>query len=141
MPNKKMTVADMEMITREYQDLKDLIDKYTIRLNSLKKELSDQVDEFGSEDEKGNKWLPLGNFQLKRERRASVSFDAKTAEVWAKGKGLWADVVETIEVVSEDKVLSLGWRDEELKKDIDSMYTTKESWAFKVLDSAPFGDE
>lgn len=141
MPNKKMTVADMEMITREYQDLKDLIDKYTIRLNSLKKELSDQVDEFGSEDEKGNKWLPLGNFQLKRERRASVSFDTKTAEVWAKGKGLWADVVETIEVVSEDKVLSLGWRDEELKKDIDSMYTTKESWAFKVLDSAPFGDE
>lgn len=136
-----MTVADMEMITREYQDLKDLIDKYTIRLNSLKKELSDQVDEFGSEDEKGNKWLPLGNFQLKRERRASVSFDTKTAEVWAKGKGLWADVVETIEVVSEDKVLSLGWRDEELKKDIDSMYTTKESWAFKVLDSAPFGDE
>lgn len=141
MPNKKMTVADMEMITREYQDLKDLIDKYTIRLNSLKKELSDQVDEFGSEDEKGNKWLPLGNFQLKRERRASVSFDTKTAEVWAKGKGLWADVVETIEVVSEDKVLSLGWRDEELKKDIDSMYTTKESWAFKILDSAPFGDE
>jgi hypothetical protein len=141
MPNKKMTVADMEMITREYQDLKDLIDKYTIRLNSLKKELSDQVDEFGSEDEKGNKWLPLGNFQLKRERRASVSFDTKTAEVWAKGKGLWADVVETIEVVSEDKVLSLGWRDAELKKDIDSMYTTKESWAFKILDSAPFGDE
>jgi len=141
MPNKKMTVADMEMITREYQDLKDLVDKYTVRLNSLKKELSDQVDEFGSEDEKGNKWLPLGNFQLKRERRASVSFDTKTAEVWAKGKGLWSDVVETIEVVSEDKVLSLGWRDEELKKDIDSMYTTKESWAFKIVDSAPFGDE
>lgn len=138
---KKMTVADLDRLVTEYQDLKNLVDKYTSRLNSLKKELSDQVDTFGHEDEKGSKWLPIGNFQLKRERRASVSFDLQTAEVWAKNNDVWDKVSETIEVISEDKVLSLAWSDASFKKEIDDMYTTKESWAFKIVESKDYGDE
>lgn len=140
-PASKMTVSDLDRLVTEYQDLKNLVDKYTARLNSLKKELSDQVDNFGHADEKGSKWLPIGNFQLKRERRASVSFDTTTAEVWAKNKDLWDKVSETIEVLSEDKMLSLAWVDPSLKKEIDEMYTTKESWAFKIIESKYYGDE
>lgn len=138
---KKMTVDDMARLVTEYQDLKSMVDKYTTRLNSLKKELSDQVDLYGHEDEKGSKWLPLGVCQLKRERRAGVSFDSDAAEKWAHSKGLWDEVVETIEVVSEDKVLSLAWKDDTLKQEIDNLYTIRESWAFKIIESKSYGDD
>lgn len=137
----RMTVADLDRLVTEYQNLKELIDKYSLRLTSLKKELSDQVDMFGHEDEKGSKWLPIGNFQLKRERRASLNFDSQTAEVWAKNKDIWDKVSETIEIVSEDKILSMAWSNPDLKKEIDDMYSTKESWAFKIIESKDYGDE
>lgn len=144
---QKPTVADLDRITKEYQDLKSLIDKYTARLNELKKQLSEAVDNFGHTDEKGNKWLPTGNYQLKRERRASVSFNSDDAESWAKDNGYWDDVVEYIETVNEDKVLALGWLSSELKSQIDALYTVRENFAFKIVEakgtssSGYYGDE
>lgn len=138
---KKLTPEDMDMLTREFQDLKSMIDKYTVRLNSLKKELSDQVDVYGEEDDRGNKWIALGNYQLKRERRAGVSFSSDDAEEWAKENGYWDDVVEVIEVVSEDKVLSLAWKDDSLKTQIDALFKVRESWAFKIVDKKAYTDD
>ena len=70
---RRYPAQELALISKEYSDLKSLIDKYQVRLDQLKKELNDQADTFGDEDDKGHKWLRAGDFQIKRERRVSVN--------------------------------------------------------------------
>ena len=137
----KIHEVDLGRIVTEYVNLKKLIDQYQSRLDDIKKELSNQVDWFGDVDDKGHKWLPAGNQQLKRERRVSINLDNNIAEQWARDKNMWEEVSEEIRVISEDKLLGKVWSNPELKTELDELYVKKESWAFKVTEGKSYGDE
>ena len=137
----KIHEVDLGRIVTEYVNLKKLIDQYQSRLDDIKKELSNQVDWFGDVDDKGHKWLPAGNHQLKRERRVSINLDNNIAEQWARDKNMWEEVSEEIRVISEDKLLGKVWDNPELKLELDELYVKKESWAFKVVEGKSYGDE
>jgi len=137
----KIDENDLGRIVTEYVNMKNLIEKYQSRLDEIKKELSNQVDSFGDVDDKGHKWLPAGDHQLKRERRVSINLDNRIAEQWAKDKNMWEDVSEEIRVLSEDKLLGKVWANPELKTELDELYVKKESWAFKVMEGKSYGDE
>ena len=122
----------LERLAEEYKRTKDAIVDIEKRANSMKKELSDAVEEFGATDDKGHLWLNVGNIALKRERRVTRSFDSASAETWARDNKKWDDVKEVVEVLSEDKLLGLAWNDEEIAKHIQTFYIEKESWAFKA---------
>jgi len=132
---------ELALISKEYSDLKSLIDKYQVRLDQLKKELTDQADTFGDEDDKGHKWLRAGDFQIKRERRVSVNLDSREAEAWAKDNNIWDDVSEVVRVLDEDKLLGKVWENPELKPALDNLYVKKETWAFKFSESKSYDDE
>ena len=126
---------DMEYIKRlaeEYKRSKDGLEAMEKRHNDMKKELSNFVDTLGFEDDKGHRWLKVGDMELKRERRVSRSFNASAAETWAKENNHWDSVKEVIEVVSEEKILGLAWSNKELSDTVSEFYTEKETWAFKV---------
>lgn len=124
--------AYLERLAEEYKKSKDTLALIEKRTNDMKKELSVAVEQFGTPDDKGHLWLTVGDLNLKREKRVSRSFDATAAENWAKEKGLWDDVKDVIEVMSEDKLLGLAWSDKSLEETIMTFYVEKESWAFKA---------
>lgn len=127
-----MDATYLERLAEEYRRSKETLDAIEKRTNAIKKELSEAVDTFGDEDEKGHKWLKVGDTTLKRERRVSVSFDAKNAEEWARENGHWDNVKEVVEVLSEDKLLGLAWDDKALDEVVRGFYVEKETWAFKA---------
>jgi hypothetical protein len=130
------TVEDDQMynlrLVEEYKGAKLLAVSSKARADALKKELSDLVDAEGYEGDNGHLWYEIGDYKLKRERRVSKTFDAEECEGWARTTGLWDEVSEVVELLSEDKVLALAWDDSKVREEIERFYIEKVTWAFKL---------
>lgn len=122
----------LKRLVEEFRNSKEAINTLTKRQDSMKKELIQAIQDNGYMDEKGNFWLEVGDNEIKYERRASVSLDMSAAIEWCKENGYWDDVKEIIETLSEDKLLGLAWVNPDLQDAVQSLYTTKETWAFKA---------
>lgn len=122
----------IERLVEEFKRSKEFMEKEEKRLTSMKKELSEYVDKNGVEDHNGHRWLKIGDYEIKRERRVSRSFNSTKAKEWADENGLTDKVTETIVVLSEEKMLALAWEDKELAPIIQAFYEEKETWAFKA---------
>lgn len=140
---KASSKDDLIRLTGEYLDTKALQEKVTKRMDELKMSLGIHVDTEGFTDDKGNKWLPVGTRQLKREKRVSKSFDEAAAIAWCKEHGIYDDVkkVVTIETIDEDKLLAYAWENREHSSTIESFNVEKVTWAFKVVEKRSFDDE
>lgn len=126
---------DEQYLTKLVEDFvsqKKLLSQLETRVDKLKKELSTVVEQHGIPDDSGHIWLNVGGHELKRERRVSKSFNSTQAEEWAREQGLWNDVKEVIERLSEDKLLELAWKDKALLPTVQTFYVEKETWAFKA---------
>jgi len=119
-------------MVEEFVSQKKLLSQLEVRVDKLKKELSNVVEQHGTIDDSGHVWLNVGGHELKRERRVSKTFNVATAEEWAKENGLWDDVKEVVERLSEDKLLAVAWNDKSLLPIVQSFYVEKEIWAFKA---------
>lgn len=131
----------VEKLIQEYRAAKEFSDKTAARTESLKKELLAMVIEQGAPDDRGHKWLPGINSQVKHERRVSRSFDLGAAEEWAEELGILEEVQETIVTVTENAVLAYCWDHQEHQETLAGFYTERESWAFKVVDQKSYDDE
>lgn len=131
----------VERLIQEYRAAKEFSDKTAARTDALKKELIAMVIEHGVPDDRGHKWLPGINTQVKHERRVSRSFDLDAAEEWAEKLGILDEVQETITTITENAVLSYCWDHQEHQETLSGFYTEKESWAFKVVDQKSYDDE
>lgn len=132
---------DLERLTREYLNTKGMADKVNARLDEIKKSLSTATDSLGQADEKGNLWVPLGDLQLKREKRVSTSFDSDAAEAWAKEQGIWDDVKMVVETLDVDKLLALAWEHREFSPVVESFNKERITWAFKVVEKKAYDDD
>lgn len=130
----------LSRLIAEYTAAKEFADKVVKRAEAMKAELTAITEHFGQPDDKGNLWLSGGQYALKRERRSSVTLDAHQAEGWAKDKGLWGEVSEIVERLSEDKLMSLAWERQELSEEIRNLYGERVVWAFKVVEDKSFGE-
>jgi len=119
-------------MVEEFVSQKKLLSQLEARVDKIKKELSTVVEQHGTPDDSGHIWLNVGGHELKRERRVSKTFNAANAEQWAKENGLWDDVKEIVERLSEDKLLAVAWNDKSLLPTIQGFYVEKETWAFKA---------
>lgn len=131
----------LERLIDEYNKSKEFADKANARVDELKGSLRTYVKAHGTTDDKGHVWLPAVNHQLKYEKRVSRSFDRDTAEKWAKSEGYWDSVKQIIEVLDEDALLALVWKNPELETVITKFYTEKATWAFKVVEGKSYDDE
>jgi hypothetical protein len=122
----------VQKLAEEFKKSKEALAVIEKRTNDIKKELSDLVDNHGVADDSGNKWVRLGDLQLKRERRVSRNLDLDAVKEWALANGHWEDIKQVIEVVDEDKLLGLAWNDEAVAEQVEQMYVVKEVWAFKA---------
>lgn len=127
-----MDQAYYEKLADDFRKSKEAIDALTKRQDAMKKELIQAVKDNGYEDEKGNVWLQLGDKELKYERRVSRALNADAAEQWAREQGIWDDIKEVVERLSEEKLLGYSWLHKEVEDTIQGFYSEKESWAFKA---------
>ena len=127
-----MDQAYYEKLADDFRKSKEAIDALTKRQDAMKKELVQAVKENGYEDDKGNLWLQLGDKELKYERRVSRALNADAAEQWAREQGIWDDIKEVVERLSEEKLLGYSWLHKEVEDTIQGFYAEKESWAFKA---------
>lgn len=121
-----------ERLAQEFKKSKEALDMLTKRQNEMKAELIEAVKEQGFEDDKGHKWFKVGSLELKYERRVSRVFDSTAAIKWAEDNGYWKDVMEVVEMLSEDKLLALAWENDDIAETIQGFYSEKETWAFKA---------
>lgn len=127
-----MDEAYYEKLAEDFRKSKEAIDALTKRQDAMKKELIDALKQNGYEDDKGHLWWSVGDKELKYERRVSRSLNVDAAEQWAREQGIWDDIKEVVERLSEEKLLGYSWLHKEAEDTIQSFYTEKESWAFKA---------
>lgn len=128
--------VDLERLAEEYEKAKAFEDAARARSQELKNQLIEALKAQGAPDHRGSLWLNAGRYDLKHERRVSTSLDAEALKEWAMDKNLWGSVSETVEVVVEDKVITLAYERPDLSPTINGFYTEKEVWAFKLVDKS-----
>lgn len=139
--SEKPDVYELNRLVKEYKYAKEFSEKAVRRSDELKMSLITYVRDHGTPDDRGHKWLSAGDAQIKHERRVSKSFDTNSATDWAKSIGIWDEVKEIIETLSEDAVLKYVWEHPEHQDTLTDFYTERESWAFKVVDQKSYDDE
>lgn len=101
-----MNDNNIERMIEEYLNHQHHIDVLQKTVDQYKGSLATMIQEGGQEDEKGNQWLQIGKFFLQRQRREGKRvLNKEKAEAWAKEKGIWESVSQTVEVLDEDAIL------------------------------------
>ena len=128
------------------EELRHLVDEYVSHdghrrmldkmVSDIKSALKEAIETHGTPDDRGHKWLQIGKWQLQlQKRQGEPTLDKEAVEEWAKAKGFWEEVSDTIEVVNEDKLMAYMYEnkdDEELENQLQSLYTKpKPSYAFQ----------
>lgn len=135
MPDIVRTLQEHLRARKLREQSKSMEDKY-------KKLLMDELEAHGEEDDAGHRWFffreqpPVIDDEMivsiKRERRTSLVMDEDAAESKLKELGLLEKCQETVVVLDEDKILSLNYEGELPDDVLQSFYTEKVSYAFKV---------
>ena len=111
---------DTESLIREYLNHAHHLDVLQKTVSDIKKHLSGVAHSEGEEDDKGHKSMVVGPYVLRLQRRqGSPSLDHAAVEEWARDKGIWEDIIRTVEVVDEDRLVSYVYshRDDEGMED------------------------
>lgn len=135
---------DPARLVQEYVTHSEHLEKLSDTVKSIKDHLSNLVDKDGEEDEKGHRYLKVGPYLLKRQRRQSTpTLDANEVEEWAKERGIWEQISKSVVVLDEDALVAYVYdhRDEEgLESTFQSFYKqAKPSYAFmKPVEEATY---
>lgn len=120
--------------------LKAQVDRTTAQLNQLRDEISEDVERAGQADESGHIRLAIGRpFEyagrryegVKRERRVTRTLSEQRAGDLADAKDLRGRLFPLRPVFDPDELYVLYQQGLVTEAEIDSLYDTKVSWAFK----------
>lgn len=120
--------------------LKAQVDRNTAQLNQLRDQISADVERYGRPDESGHVRMQLRRpFEyggkryegIKRERRVSRTLSQDRAEALANARGLRDRLFPMRPVFDADELLVLYQQGLLTEGEIDGLYDTKITWAFK----------
>jgi hypothetical protein len=118
--------VNVERITKEYLAHLDHQKKLEKMTGELKALLRKAIEQEGEPDESGHRWLAAGSYLLKLQKsQGQPKLDPAAAEEWARSKGIWDKVKETVEVLDEDKLMAYMYdhqADEDLEEEFQSLY-------------------
>lgn len=127
--NQDAVVEDVKQFTA----LKDQITQLTERQTIIKKRLTDAIDEFGAEDEKGHIVLSYNeDQQIMKQRRVSKNLDLAAAELILTKKGIKDTCIKMIPTLDESAIMAAFYNGHLTEEDIDTMFPSKVSYAFIV---------
>jgi hypothetical protein len=127
--NQDAVVEDVKQFTV----LKDQITQLTERQTIVKKRLTETIEEFGVEDEKGHIVLNYNeDQQIMKQRRVSKNLDLAAAELILTKKGIKDTCIKMIPTLDESAIMAAFYNGHLSEEDIDTMFPSKVSYAFIV---------
>jgi hypothetical protein len=127
--NQDAVVEDVKQFTA----LKDQITQLTERQTVIKKRLTETIEEFGAEDDKGHIVLKYNeDQQIMKQRRVSKNLDLAAAEIILNKKGIKDTCIKMIPTLDESAIMAAVYNGHLSEEDIDTMFPSKVSYAFIV---------
>jgi hypothetical protein len=118
---------------KQFTVLKDQITQLTERQTVIKKRLTDAIDEFGTEDDKGHLVLNYTeDQQIMKQRRVSKNLDLQAAELILTKKGIKDTCIKMIPTLDESAIMAAFYNGHLTEEDIDTMFPSKVTYAFIV---------
>jgi len=105
------------------------------RKNEVKKRFLEVLEREGYEDDKGHRYLDLGEDidgieQVCRQKRVSQSINPQRAEEFLQDRDLWKKATRVERVLDESKLAQLVFEGEITQKEFDALIDVRESYAF-----------
>jgi len=128
-----MDIEAIKEDIRQFKALKDNVDLLTKRQSDIKKRLTDNIEQFGTEDEKGHIVLSVDeNEQIMKQKRVSKSLDISAAEIILTKKGIRETCIKMVPTLDEAAIMAAFYNGHLSEEDIDTMFPAKVSYAFIV---------
>lgn len=127
-----METTEIKEDIRQFLALKDNIDLLTKRQTDIKKRLTNSIDEFGSEDEKGHIILSVDDQQIMKQKRVSKSLDINAAEIILTKKGIKDTCIKMVPTIDEAAIMAAFYNGHLTEEEIDTMFPARVTYAFIV---------
>jgi hypothetical protein len=128
--------GEVTALFREFVYLKKNIDDLSKRQDVIKKKLSEFVDAYGDEDDKGHKWYDMaevdGYAGMQRQRRVSQKVDHNMCLNLLTDKGLEGRCFEMKPVLNQEEVMKCLYEGLLSEDDLDIMFPKTVTTAFLV---------
>jgi hypothetical protein len=143
-PEEEAAEQKLRRYAKEYLDASGMAKSSETRRKQLREIILGLLTSQGTEDEKGNRWLPAIDHVMKAEKRESVSFNAGKAEAWLRANGWWDEAKVTVpeeiipahDTIDEDALHAFIFShrfDTDVPDELpDVVYNRKETYAIKV---------
>lgn len=118
---------------KQFTSLKDQITQLTERQGVIKQRLTEAIDEFGNEDDKGHIVLNYDeDHHIMKQRRTSKNLDIQAAEIILTKKGIKDTCIKMIPTLDESAIMAAFYNGHLSEEDIDTMFPSKVTYAFLV---------
>ena len=131
-----MNLDDIKKNLRQFLALKNEIGVLSTRQTDLKTRLLTALDEVEADD-KGHRILQVvdehvGEVRLVKQRRVSKTLDMDIAEAILTNKGIKEQCIKMVPTLDEGAIMAAFYEGYLTEEDIDTMFPSKESFAFLV---------
>jgi len=128
-----MDINAIKEDVRQFKALKDNVDLLVKRQTDIKKRLTDNIDQFGSEDEKGHIVLALDDEdKIMKQKRVTKNLDISAAEIILTKKGIRETCIKMVPTLDEAAIMAAFYNGHLSEEDIDTMFPAKVTYAFIV---------
>ena len=132
-----MDIESIKQDIKQFLGLKDQADMLSKRQAEIKKRLTETIDEFGAEDDRGHIVLnvPMDvdtETTIMKQRRVSKVLDAAAAEIILTKKGIYNTCIKMEPVLDEAAIMAAFYDNHLTEEDIDTMFPSKVTYAFIV---------
>lgn len=105
------------------------------RKDEIKGRFMEVLEREGYEDEKGHRYLDLGEEvdgieKVCRQKRVGQTINRERAEKLLKGRDLWRKATRVERVLDEQKLAQLVFEDEISQEEFDALIDRRETYAF-----------
>ena len=119
---------------QEYNELRKQESLLKKRKDELAKLIKEHANEHGTKDSTGSSYCESDKFVFGSQVRKSVKLNHDKAKAFLLGIGLYEQVVETKEVINEDKVEQLLINGDISDEDLESIVDIKTTYSVSVTE-------
>lgn len=119
---------------QEYNELRKQESLLKKRKDELAKLIKEHANEHGTKDSTGSSYCESDKFVFGSQVRKSVKLNHDKAKAFLLGVGLYEQVVETKEVINEDKVEQLLINGDISDEDLESIVDIKTTYSVSVTE-------
>ena len=119
---------------QEYNELRKQESLLKKRKDELSKLIKEHASEHGTKDSTGSYYCESDKFVFGSQVRKSVKLNHDKAKAFLLGVGLYEQVVETKEVINEDKVEQLLINGDISDEDLESIVDIKTTYSVSVTE-------